>query len=157
MNIEKSKRHSKITGDFGETMVMYWLSKYGYDVARVDFTGIDLIAYNRKTKERLGITVKARSRMEGKSESHINLPKEKEVFRACESFGCKPYLAVIVDTVDVFNKIRLYLLPWTEMRKLHARGGNRSWGMKKSQIERYENNQKIKKITFDYNIKDWDE
>jgi len=44
MDITKSSRHSKIAGDFGETLVLYWLSKYGFECASVDHTGIDLIA-----------------------------------------------------------------------------------------------------------------
>jgi len=155
MRIEKSKRHSKLTGDFGETMLMYWLSKHGYDVAKVDFTGIDLIAYNRKTKERLGITVRARSRMEGTGKTSVSLPKRKKVFDACKSFACSPYLAIVVDSVDEGNKIRLYLLAWSEIKKLHIKGGEKNWYMKKRYLEKYEKNPKIKKITFNYEIKDW--
>jgi len=49
MDIVKSSRHSKIAGDFGEYLILYWLSKYGFECARVDYTGIDLIARNPKT------------------------------------------------------------------------------------------------------------
>ena len=66
MKIKKSSRHSKLTGDFSEHLVLYWLSKYGFECARVDHTGIDLIACNPKTKERMGISVKSRCRYEGK-------------------------------------------------------------------------------------------
>jgi hypothetical protein len=31
MEISKSTRHSKITGDFAEGLVLYWLSKYGFE------------------------------------------------------------------------------------------------------------------------------
>lgn len=34
MKITKSTRHAKITGDFGETLVLYWLSKYGFPSRR---------------------------------------------------------------------------------------------------------------------------
>ena len=40
----KSSRHSKITGDFAEGFVLYLLSKRGFECARVDHMGIDLIA-----------------------------------------------------------------------------------------------------------------
>ena len=46
MRVNKSSRHTKITGDFGETLVLYWLSKYGFECAPVDHTGIDIIARN---------------------------------------------------------------------------------------------------------------
>lgn len=57
VRISKSTRHAKITGDFGETLVLYWLSKYGFECAPVDHTGIDIIARNPHTQEVLGISV----------------------------------------------------------------------------------------------------
>ena len=62
MDILKSSRHSRITGDFGEALVLYWLSKYGFECARIDHTGIDLIARNPHMHELMGISVKSRSR-----------------------------------------------------------------------------------------------
>jgi len=50
-DIVKSTRHSKITGDFAEALVLYWLSRSGFECARVDHTGIDLIARNPDTNE----------------------------------------------------------------------------------------------------------
>ena len=41
MEIIKSTRHSKITGDFAEGLVLYWLSKYGFECARIDHTRVD--------------------------------------------------------------------------------------------------------------------
>jgi Holliday junction resolvase-like predicted endonuclease len=61
IDIEKSSRHPKIIGSLGEHLVCNWLSRSGFEVAVVDHTGIDVIAYNPKTKERLGITVKSRT------------------------------------------------------------------------------------------------
>jgi hypothetical protein len=61
MNITKSSRHSKIAGDFGEALVLYWLSKHGFECARVDHTGLDLIARNPNTEEVMGISVKSRT------------------------------------------------------------------------------------------------
>lgn len=49
MDILKSSRHSKITGDYGEALVLYLLSKYGFECARVDHISIDLIASNSAT------------------------------------------------------------------------------------------------------------
>ena len=50
MKINKSTRHSKITGNFGEALVLYLLSKFGFESANVDHTGIDIIS------EKLGQT-----------------------------------------------------------------------------------------------------
>jgi Holliday junction resolvase-like predicted endonuclease len=65
MELSKSSRHSKITGDFAEAPVLYWLSKYGFECAKVDHTGIDLIARNPNSNELMGISVKSRSRNTG--------------------------------------------------------------------------------------------
>jgi len=48
MSIEKSTRHQKIIGAFGEHFLCNWLSRSGFEVSIVDHTGIDLIAYNPK-------------------------------------------------------------------------------------------------------------
>lgn len=66
IDIEKSSRHSKIIGNLGEHLVCNWLSRSGFEVTVVDHTGIDVIAYNPKTRERLGITIKSRTRNPGK-------------------------------------------------------------------------------------------
>ena len=52
MRIDKSSRHSKITGDFAERLILYWLSKNGLECTYVDHVGIDLIAVNPRTRER---------------------------------------------------------------------------------------------------------
>lgn len=59
MDITKSSRHSKIAGDFSESLVLYWLSKFRFECASVDNTGIDLIARNPYNGELMGISVKS--------------------------------------------------------------------------------------------------
>ena len=44
----KSSRHSKVSGQFGEILVAYLLSKEGFEVAQVDHTGLDILAVNPK-------------------------------------------------------------------------------------------------------------
>jgi len=46
--IEKSTRHSKIIGNFGEQFMANWLSRSGFEVVLVDHTGIDIIAFNNE-------------------------------------------------------------------------------------------------------------
>ena len=70
-DITKSSRHSKIAGDFGETLVLYWLSKYGFECASVDHTGIDLIARHPRRSEVMGISVKSRTRTPGKESDYV--------------------------------------------------------------------------------------
>jgi Holliday junction resolvase-like predicted endonuclease len=64
MEINKSSRHPKIVGDLGEQLVCNWLSRSGWEVVPVDHTGIDLIAYHRKSGKRIGITVMSQSIIE---------------------------------------------------------------------------------------------
>ena len=45
--IRKSPRHSKIIGDFGELKICNWLSRSGFEIALVDHTGIDIVAYDK--------------------------------------------------------------------------------------------------------------
>ncbi|NLX07720.1 MAG: hypothetical protein GXY33_21485 [Phycisphaerae bacterium] len=55
MKIVKSTRHHKIIGDFGEALVCNWFSRSGFEVIAVDHTGIDVVAFNPSTKQRLGV------------------------------------------------------------------------------------------------------
>src|SRR3989339_1486654 len=99
MNISKSSRHSKITGDFGETLILYWLSKYGFESALVDHTGIDIIAKNPHTNEVMGISVKSRCRKTGTETESITVTM-KDIHHAemaCTAFQCVPYFAIVVD------------------------------------------------------------
>src|SRR5262249_17028526 len=80
--MEKSSRHSKITGDFAEVLVLYWLSKYGYECAWVDHTGIDLIAF--KGSERMGISVQCRSRYPGTEKRSVSVHKFEKARVPCK-------------------------------------------------------------------------
>jgi hypothetical protein len=71
--MKKSTRHNTISGDFGEALVLYWLSKFGYECARIDHTGIDLIACKTDGSERMGISVQCRSRYDGTEKESVNL------------------------------------------------------------------------------------
>jgi len=71
MEINKSSRHQKIIGNFGEQLICNWLSRSGFEVIIVDHTGIDIIAYNPKTMQRIGISVKSRTRNIGKKEEAV--------------------------------------------------------------------------------------
>ena len=58
----KCTRHSKIAGDYGEHLILYELSRQGYECARVDHTGIDIIARHPSKSQVMGISVKTRTR-----------------------------------------------------------------------------------------------
>ena len=108
MEVQKSTRHSKIAGDFGETLALYWLSKHGFECANVDHTGIDLIANNPFTGEVMGISVKSRTRSPGKETAYVSIPNDNldKVRSACEAFGCVPYFAIVVDAA---NLVRVFI------------------------------------------------
>ncbi|MBI5394511.1 MAG: hypothetical protein HZA91_04360 [Verrucomicrobia bacterium] len=137
MKLAKSSRHSKITGDFGESIVLYLLSRHGFECARVDHTGIDLIARRPDSREVLGISVKSRSRQAGTENAHLALPhggfvKAKS---ACKAFGCTPYFALVI---DAGQRIRIFLLSLRRLQKLFPGGRKVSaWQMSEPFLRKY--------------------
>jgi Holliday junction resolvase-like predicted endonuclease len=155
MIINKSTRHSKITGDFGESLVLYWLSKYGFECAAVDHTGIDIIARNPHSKEIMGISVKSRSRNIGAEEEYVSIPNTNfsKVEAACEAFGCMPYFAIVV---DAGNTIRGFILSMDHLLKISPKGKTSSgWKMSKRYLELYEKDPDIKMFEFKTRTTRW--
>jgi len=143
MNIQKSSRHSRITGDFGEALVLYLLSKTGFECASVDHTGIDLIARRPRSSELMGISVKSRSRAEGTEGTHVNVRKDhlNKVQEACLSFKCKPYIAFVVDEAKT---IRVLLVSVAIMLKIRPGGMKVSaWSMTDKDLQKYRDNKKV--------------
>ena len=146
MRFRKSSRHSRITGDFGETLVLYLLSKTGFECARVDHTGIDLIARRPDSREVMGISVKSRSRSESAEGTSINIQKDDIVKaqEACKAFGCKPYFAMVVDEKGL---IRVFLLSVRHLLRLRPGGAKvSSWAMSDKELQRYRDNKNVKWI-----------
>lgn len=155
MEIKKSTRHSKITGNFCENVILYWLSKYGFECANVDHTGIDIIARNSYTKEVMGISVKGRSRNEGKEETYVSIPNDnfEKIKKACNAFNCTPYFAIVVDEK---NKIYAFIMTMEHLLKLFPKG-NRvcAWKMTKKHLDKYYQDKNIIIFEFDYKIHNW--
>lgn len=105
MKILRSSRHTKIAGNFGETLVLYWLSRHGFECASVDHTGIDLIARNPHTHELMGISVKSRTRSEGREQEYVSILKNdlEKAQAACDAFGCIPYFAIVIDAKEMIR------------------------------------------------------
>ena len=155
MKIIKSSRHSKITGDFAENLILYWLSKYGFECAKVDHTGIDIIARNSRTNELMGISVKSRSRNEGKEGQYLSIPNDniEKIDNACKAFDCKPYFALVIDEEDM---IKVFILSKYRLIEYFQMGqGAIGWKMTKSWIDKYNNDNDIIKIDFQYKTKNW--
>ncbi len=155
MKVQKSSRHSKITGNFSESLVLYWLSKYGFECALVDHTGIDIIARNKKTKELMGISVKSRSRNTGKEGQYLSIPNDTfpKVEAACKAFGCEPYFAVVVDEE---NKIYGFLTTMKHLLKLFPKQKEVvGWKMGKKWLGCYRTDPEIKMFEFEYKTLRW--
>ena len=155
MKLTKSSRHSKITGDFGESLVLYWLSKYGFECAMVDHTGIDLIARNPNNEKVLGISVKSRSRTGDTKSSSLNIGNAnfEKAAKACEAFGCIPYFAIVIDAGD---KITVFVLSMEELERIAPQGKSvSSWKMSPKYLEQYKNNPNIMMIELSHNTPRW--
>ena len=153
--ILKSSRHSKITGDFGESLVLYWLSKHGFECASVDHTGIDLIARNPHTKEIMGISVKSRCRNVGHESEFMNIPKDnfEKAELACRAFGCVPYFAIVI---DAGNSIKGFILPMAHLLKLFPMGRSVcAWKMNSKHLAEYYQDKKVKLFEFQTETKTW--
>jgi Holliday junction resolvase len=158
--MKKSTRHSKIIGDFGEFFVCDSLSKSGFEVLRVDHTGLDVIAYNTSNQRRLGITVKSRTRKEGKENDAVNIfshqkgkDDRQKLLTACEAFGCEPWIAVYVETLDDAD---LYLTSLENYDNKY-RGGKaiEKWKMNENSRKRYAEDPDVKHIRIQLETKKW--
>jgi Holliday junction resolvase-like predicted endonuclease len=155
MKINKSSRHSKITGDFSEGLVLYWLSKYGFECASIDHTGIDLIARNPHTNEIMGISVKSRCRNTGKEGQYVSIPKDNfdKAQIACKAFGCVPYFAIVVDEGRFIN---IFILQMSYLLQIFPIGQRVSgWKMTPKHIEKYRKDPNIHQVRFEYETMRW--
>lgn len=155
VQILKSSRHSKITGDFTEHLVLYWLSKHGFECARVDHTGIDLIARNPHGDELMGISVKSRSRNPGTETAPINI-NESDVVKAeeaCSIFRCVPYFAIVSDMKD---RIVCLVLPVKRLRDILSDGkAIHQWKMTEQALNQYYADPEIKVFEFETKTRSW--
>jgi hypothetical protein len=154
--MQKSTRHAKITGDFGEALVLYLLSRSGFECARIDHTGIDLIAKRPRSEERLGISVKCRSRAPGTEASAVNLgyPEDLEkVAAACDAFQCVPYFAVVVDAPP---RVTVYLVSKEHLDQLYPdRSGMTAWSMSPGSVKRYRADPNVDVVEFVVDSEKW--
>ncbi|MBT7507771.1 hypothetical protein HN652_02020 [archaeon] len=155
MQVNKSSRHSKITGNFSEELILYWLSKYNFECANVDHTGIDIIAKNPHTNELMGISVKSRSRKQGTEGTYLGISNDnfRKVETACKAFNCSPYFALVVDEA---NKIYCFILSMEKLLKMYPKGKSVcAWKMSKKKIQEYYGDTEIKCFEFEYKTHTW--
>ena len=163
MEIIKSSRHQKIIGKFGENLICNWLSRSGFEVTLVDHTGIDIIAYKPSTKQRLGITVKSRTRNLGKEKTQVNIFSynkgkngRQKLTKACKAFASEPWVAVYVETL---NSANVYLTSVKNYdQKYRGKKGKTAdvWKMGKKNNEQYEKDCNVKHIVISFQATNWD-
>lgn len=159
MEIEKSSRHSKIIGEFGEAFLCNWLSRSGFEVTIVDHIGVDVIAYHPKTG-RLGITVKSRTRVTGTEAESVNVflnrkNDRKKLLDACEVFGCDPWVAVYVETT---KSAELYLTSLAHFDRTYRPKRTRvndTWKMGEKQKRAYDVDKNVRHICIEFSVTNW--
>lgn len=161
MEIVKSSRHSKIIGDFGENLICNWLSRSGFEVSIVDHTGIDIVAYNPQNNQRLGITVKSRTRTPENENSSVNFfsyqnkkNDRKKVLNACKAFACQPWIGIYVESS---NHADLYLTSLNNYDKNYGKEGRaiEDWKMTTKNKIKYNNDKNVKHIQINFKSINW--
>jgi hypothetical protein len=162
MDIIRSSRHQKIIGAFGEHLISNHLSRSGFEVANIDHTGIDLIAYHNLTKQRLGISIKSRTRTAGTENTPVNMLSyqggkndRKKLIDACKAFDCEPWIGIYVETTEYAE---VYLTSLKNYDKKYRNKNKRAidvWRMNATHRERYERDINVKHIRFDYHATNW--
>lgn len=151
----KSSRRSKIAGDFGEMIVLYYLSRYGFECARIDHTGIDLLARSKDESAPRGISVKMASRIEARKDKPSRLPLAilDEAERACKVFNAEPYIAVVFDGVE---RLCILLRSVADIRRDHAGTRTLAFHFRDSDRARYgEPSFQGEFIELDVSLKAW--
>ena len=128
-SIVKSSRHSHIIGLYGEHLVCNMLSRSGSEVMRVDHTGMDVLA-SRPDIGAIGISVKARTRLEGREQINVNVgpSDDTKLLDACRAFKLEAWVGVYVETASSAD---LFLTSLENFRSRYIAEGRRSlaWGM----------------------------
>ena len=163
MSIEKSSRHQHIIGKFGEYLLCNWLSRTGFEVSLVDHTGLDVIAYDPKTKHRLGITVKSRTRNIGKETTHVNVfsyrrgkNDRRKLNDACKAFNAEPWIAVYVETSEFADLYLTSLEHYDDVYRVREGLAIDTWKMSSKHKAKYDNDKDVKHIKAEFEQDHWD-
>ena len=158
--IVKGAQFAKILGNFGEYLVCNWLSRSGFEVCIVDHTGMDVIACHPNRKQRLGITVKSRTRIFGKETESVYIFRKakkdrQKLLAACEVFGCEPWIAIYVECAATAN---LFLTSLSNYDKKHKSKEGRlidAWKMTEKQKDEYGGDPEAWHIGIKFNRENW--
>lgn len=162
MEIVKSTRHDKIIGDFGEALVCNWLSRSGFEVTLVDHTGIDVLAYNPQTNERLGISVKSRTRVQGTETTSVSIfsyqkgkNDRQKALDACRAFAAEPWIAIYVESSESGDLYLLSLDHYDQTYRGEKKHALDTWKMGQKYKERYQVDPKVWRIRMDFSGSSW--
>ena len=160
--IEKSSRHQKIIGAFGEHLICNWLSRSGFEVTIVDHTGIDIVAYDPRTKARIGITVKSRTRSPDRESSSVTLLSYRKatddrvrVMDACKAFDAEPWLGVYVETTQYAEVYLTSLSNYDAKYRGSASRAIDDWKMTPKHRQSYAQDADVKHIHMDFSVVSW--
>jgi len=161
MSSDRSSRHSKIIGQFGEHLVCNFLSRSGFEATIVDHTGTDIIEYHEDSKARMGISVKSRTSKADCTARAVRLSKRKEeqdgfgkLRRACEWFGCKPWIAVYFEWDDC---AKLYLTRLDHYKAMHVEEGKNAsrWSMSEQRMSKLEADADVAYVELTFRKEHW--
>ena len=162
MEIAKSTRHQKIIGDYGENLICNWLSRSGFEVTIVDHTGIDIIAFNPKSKKRIGMTVKSRTRLSGTEKETVNIfsyrnnkDDREKTLPACITFACEPWIAIYVETKESADIYLTSLKNYDKKYRGNTNKANDDWKMTKLAKMKYDKDPGVKHICMNFNSTNW--
>jgi hypothetical protein len=155
--IDKGANYKKIVGNFGEYLVCQKLSRSGFDVCIVDHTGIDVIAYHSKTKQRLGITIKSRTRIFGKEGESVYIFRKNDrvkLKRACKAFGCEAWVAVYSECDENADLFLTSLVNYDKKYRLKRRAVD-AWKMTEKHKHEYCIDREVRHIRIEFKVTNW--
>ncbi len=165
IGIDKEGHFQKILGNFGEYLVCHWLSRSGFEVCRVDHTGMDVFAYHPKTKQRLGITVKSRTRISGTESTSVYIFRRKtgnktddrtKLGNACKTFQSEPWIAVYVECDEDADLFLTSLANYDKKYRSKEKRAIDAWTMTGIQKAKYARDREVRHIRIEFKAsKNW--
>lgn len=126
----------------------------------VDHTGIDVVAFDPRSGNLLGITVKSRTRNAGAEREHITIFREKnqdraKVSAACKAFNCDPWIGVYVETEQAADLFLLSLKHFDTVYRGAKASRVDAWSMGGRNLARYAQDSDVHHIHFQFAPDHW--
>ena len=163
MEFKKGPRHNEIIGECGKHILLNWLSRSGVEGCMVDHPGLDVIAYHPAMKQRLGITVKSRTRTAGAENSSVNLMSyskgkddRQKLLDACKAFSCEPYLAIYIETSDSSDLFLTSLENYDKKYRSKEWKTLDDWKMGETFFLQYDNDDEVRHVHMIFDRNNWE-